>query len=156
MGEKNDMPRPGFNHFVTHKGQGKYFDTEFNFNGKDRRVVKGYYTTVVTDMAMDWIKDRESDKPWASGGTRLPQFLLPGKKIPTSLIPLISSIQRVLLIRRQASLVQKATRYLARDLWAVIRLAKKFLDESPEAVKDFANMVQKWGTSFVDDSVGRL
>ena len=25
MGEENDEPRPGFNWFVTHKGQGKYF-----------------------------------------------------------------------------------------------------------------------------------
>ena len=27
MGEENDEKRPGFDHFVTHKGQGKYFDT---------------------------------------------------------------------------------------------------------------------------------
>ena len=39
MGEKNDDPRPGFDWFVTHKGQGKYFDTEFNFNGERRKVV---------------------------------------------------------------------------------------------------------------------
>ena len=50
MGEKNDNPRPGFDYFVTHKGQGKYFDNEFNFNGKERKVVKGYYTKVVTDF----------------------------------------------------------------------------------------------------------
>jgi arylsulfatase A-like enzyme len=37
MGEDNDEPRPGFNWFVTHKGQGKYFDTEFNFNGTKTR-----------------------------------------------------------------------------------------------------------------------
>ena len=42
MGEENDNPRPGFNWFVTHKGQGKYFDTEFNLNGTKREVVKGY------------------------------------------------------------------------------------------------------------------
>ncbi len=36
MGENNDEPRPGFHWFVTHKGQGQYFDTEFNFNGKKR------------------------------------------------------------------------------------------------------------------------
>ena len=41
MGEDNDEKRPGFDYFVTHKGQGKYFDTEFNVDGK-RRVVKGY------------------------------------------------------------------------------------------------------------------
>jgi hypothetical protein len=40
MGEENDDPRPGFNWFVTHKGQGKYFDTEFNFNGQRRDVVQ--------------------------------------------------------------------------------------------------------------------
>jgi len=30
MGEDNDEPRPGFDWFITHKGQGKYFDTEWN------------------------------------------------------------------------------------------------------------------------------
>ena len=35
-GEDNDEPRPGFDHFVTHRGQGKYFDTEFNVNGAGR------------------------------------------------------------------------------------------------------------------------
>jgi len=34
MGEENDAPRPGFDYFATHKGQGKYFDTEWNLNGK--------------------------------------------------------------------------------------------------------------------------
>ena len=56
MGENNDMPRPGFNWFVTHKGQGKYFDTEFCFHGQKREVVKGYYTNVVTDMAEEFVK----------------------------------------------------------------------------------------------------
>ena len=44
MGENNDEPRPGFDYFVTHKGQGKYYDNEFNFNGERRELVKGYYT----------------------------------------------------------------------------------------------------------------
>src|SRR5215207_1015166 len=51
MGEGNDEPRPGFDYFVTHKGQGNYFNTEFNFNGERREVKPGYYTTVVTDIA---------------------------------------------------------------------------------------------------------
>ena len=58
MGEENDDKRPGFDWFVTHKGQGKYFDTEFNVNGGERRVVPGYYTTVVTDLALEWLKKR--------------------------------------------------------------------------------------------------
>ena len=67
MGENNDEPRPGFNWFVTHKGQGKYFDTEFNINGQKREVVKGYYTTVVTDLAEEWLKrPRDRTNPGAS------------------------------------------------------------------------------------------
>ena len=45
MGEDNDEKRPGFHYFATHKGQGKYFDTEFNLDGKKREVIPGYYTT---------------------------------------------------------------------------------------------------------------
>ena len=82
MGEKNDSPRPGFDYFVTHRGQGKYFDTEFNFNGRGRRVVKGYYTTVVTDMAREWISQRQGNRPWMLMlGHKAPHsFYLPEKK----------------------------------------------------------------------------
>ena len=161
MGEKNDMPRPGFNHFVTHKGQGKYFDTEFNFNGKDRRVVKGYYTTVVTDMAMDWIKDRESDKPWAiMVGHKAPHsFYFPEKKYQHS----FDSVD-IQYPESAFNLDDKPAWFKKRlDTWhgiygPLFDWRKKFPDESPKAVKDFANMVRAyWGTLLsVDDSVGRL
>src|SRR6476660_10340250 len=62
MGEENDEKRPGFDYFVTHKGQGKYFDTEFNVDG-ERKVLPGYYTHVVTDLALDWLKKPRS-KSW--------------------------------------------------------------------------------------------
>ena len=45
MGEDNDGKRPGFDYFATHKGQGKYFDTEFNLDGKERKVLPGYTRT---------------------------------------------------------------------------------------------------------------
>lgn len=38
MGEQNDNPRPGFDHFVTHKGQGKYFDTVFIFRNPNTKM----------------------------------------------------------------------------------------------------------------------
>lgn len=52
--EENHLYRPPV--VVLHRplgasGQGKKFDTEFNINGAKPEVVKGYYTTVVTDMA---------------------------------------------------------------------------------------------------------
>ncbi len=62
MGEENDEQRPGFDFWMSHKGQGNYWDTEFNVNGR-RQVIKGYYSSVVTDAAIDWLK-REHQRPW--------------------------------------------------------------------------------------------
>jgi arylsulfatase A-like enzyme len=62
MGEDNDAERPGFDHWMSHRGQGNYFDNEFNIDGTRRRI-DGYYTTIVTDHAVDWI-GRTRDTPW--------------------------------------------------------------------------------------------
>ena len=50
MGEEDDSKRPGFDYWISHRGQGDYFDNQFNVNGQ-RRTVPGYYTKVVTEMA---------------------------------------------------------------------------------------------------------
>lgn len=62
MGENNDEQRPGFDFWMSHRGQGNYFDNEFNVNGTRRRF-PGYYTTVVTEAAVDWIR-QPHPKPW--------------------------------------------------------------------------------------------
>lgn len=62
MGEDDDRKRPGFDFWMSHKGQGDYFDTTFNIDG-ERKQVKGYYTTAVTDAAVAWMK-RRHDRPW--------------------------------------------------------------------------------------------
>ena len=62
MGEDNDAPRPGFDHWMSHRGQGNYFDNEFNIDGTRRRI-DGYYTTVVTEHAIKWI-GASHDRPW--------------------------------------------------------------------------------------------
>jgi arylsulfatase A-like enzyme len=41
MGEENDQPRPGFNWFVTHRGQGSYYGTQFNINGQRKESPAG-------------------------------------------------------------------------------------------------------------------
>ncbi len=161
MGEENDDKRPGFDHFVTHKGQGKYFDTEFRFNGGERRVVKGYYTTVVTDLAEEWIKQREQDRPWA---------LMVGHKAPHSFYypePKHEKAFDHVDVRYPPTafeLDDNPAWYKQRlDTWhgiygPLFDYRKKFPDRSPEAVKDFAAMMRAyWGTILsVDDSVGRL
>ncbi len=71
MGETNDAPRSGFDFWMSHRGQGNYFDTEWNINGQ-RQLIKGYYTSVVTDHAVQWLK-RPHPKPF---------LLVMGQKAP--------------------------------------------------------------------------
>ena len=62
MGEANDEHRSGFDFWASHKGQGQYYGTEWNIGGK-RQTLDGYYTHVVTDLAVDWIKS--ATRPFA-------------------------------------------------------------------------------------------
>jgi len=43
----DDNVRPGIDHWVSVKGQGRYIDPEFNVNGK-RSVFHGYATDILT------------------------------------------------------------------------------------------------------------
>jgi N-acetylglucosamine-6-sulfatase len=47
---------------MSHAGQGNYFDTTFNINGK-RELVRGYYTERVTDRAVEWIR-KPRERPY--------------------------------------------------------------------------------------------
>ncbi len=71
MGEDNDARRPGFDHWMSHRGQGNYNDNTFNINGTSQ-AIPGYYTTVVTDHAVEWI-GRRHERPW---------LLVVGQKAP--------------------------------------------------------------------------
>ena len=68
MGETDadDAPRPGFDHWVSFRGQGVYNDPVLNINGQ-RRQVRGYTTDVLTDHALEWLKGQgtvEPDRPF--------------------------------------------------------------------------------------------
>lgn len=54
MGGESDEPRPGFDHWVSFRGQGEYFDPELNRNGARGRA-KGYVSDVLTDEARQFI-----------------------------------------------------------------------------------------------------
>ena len=128
MGEDNDEPRPGFDYFVTHKGQGKYFDTEFNINGERREVRHGYYTTVVTDMALDWLQRDHGGKPWLMIlGHKAPHsFYTPEPKYAHAFddVDGVVSGDR-LRARRQAGVDQGAPAHVARHLRPALRVAQE-------------------------------
>ncbi len=159
MGENNDERRPGFDYFATHKGQGKYYDTEFNVNGV-RQSLKGYYTHIVTDLAISWLKQPR----------KKPFLLMLGHKAPHSFYipePKYSNVFDNVEIKYPDT----AFNLEGKPQWIKDRLTtwhgiygplfewrKKFPDPSSEAVKDFAAMTRAyWSTILsVDDSVGAL
>ncbi len=68
MGGHHDDPRPGFDHWVSFRGQGNYLPPgpryTLNVNG-ERVKQKGYITDELTDYAIDWLDERKSaDEPF--------------------------------------------------------------------------------------------
>ncbi|CAD78151.1 MAG TPA: DUF4976 domain-containing protein [Rhodopirellula baltica] len=67
MGGHHDDPRPGFDHWVSFRGQGNYLPPgpkyTLNVNG-ERVKQKGYITDELTDYAVDWLKERDDDEPF--------------------------------------------------------------------------------------------
>ncbi|MEM1293773.1 MAG: sulfatase [Verrucomicrobiota bacterium] len=162
MGEDDDSVRPGFDHFVTHRGQGKYFDNEFRTNDGEREVAPGYYTTVVTDMAIDWMKEQEDgEKPF---------LLFLGHKAPHSFYFPEEKYEET-FAKVRFPYPDTAFELDDQPVWITQRLKtwhgiygplfdwrKDFPDTSAAGMVAFENMIRAYlGTILsVDDSVGRI
>jgi N-acetylglucosamine-6-sulfatase len=161
MGEDNDSPRPGFDWFISHKGQGKYFGTDWNINDERRETTPGYYTTVVTDFCLDWLKRQPANRPWALClGHKAPHsFYFPEPKYEHSFddVKVDYPPSAFTLADKPDWIRQRLTTWHG-IYGPLFDWRKKFPDTRPEAVKDFENMVHAyWGTVLsVDDSMGRL
>jgi N-acetylglucosamine-6-sulfatase len=68
MGGDSDEVRPGFDHWISFRGQGHYLSPspDYTLNVDGRRVPqKGYITDELTDYALDWIgKQKPGGKPF--------------------------------------------------------------------------------------------
>ncbi|WP_267395450.1 MULTISPECIES: sulfatase [unclassified Sphingomonas] len=65
MGEEGDAPQPGFDRWVSFKGQGTYLPSADGLNVDGRHVLqKGYITDELTDYAIDWLAQRDGKRPW--------------------------------------------------------------------------------------------
>jgi N-acetylglucosamine-6-sulfatase len=62
MGGESDEPRPGFDRWVSFKGQGPYYDPTFNIDGT-LTPSKGNTTDLITDYAVDFI-EKDRNKPF--------------------------------------------------------------------------------------------
>ena len=162
MGEKDDRKRPGFDYWVSHSGQGRYFDNEWNLNGT-RKVIPGYYTTNLTDLAVEWLREGRAKKgaPFA--------LLIGHKAAHTPFTP--EPKYEHLLDDMPVKYPDSAFRLEGKPAWVRQRIdtwhgiygpiygfREKFPDTSPESVKDFARFVRSYSATIrsVDDSVGRV
>ncbi len=65
MGDDDDRPRPGFNHWESFRGQGVYFNPNLNINGSAIQYDDStYITDLLTEHAINWLDKRERDKPF--------------------------------------------------------------------------------------------
>ena len=63
MGEDDDAPRPGFDRWVSFRGQGAYTDPLLNIDGT-RVPHTGYTTDILTDYAVEWLREQGGDAPF--------------------------------------------------------------------------------------------
>lgn len=66
MGEGEGSTPQGFDYWdilVGHDGQGEYWDPLF-LSEDGERIVPGYATDVITDLALGWVDSLEGDAPW--------------------------------------------------------------------------------------------
>jgi N-acetylglucosamine-6-sulfatase len=65
MGDDDDRPRPGFNHWESFKGQGIYYNPKLNIDGKQVQYRDStYITDLLTEHAIDWMDKRDKQKPF--------------------------------------------------------------------------------------------
>lgn len=65
MGNGGDEPQPGFDRWVSFKGQGTYLPSKNGLNVDGKHVPqKGYITDELTDYAVDWISQQSKDQPY--------------------------------------------------------------------------------------------
>lgn len=67
MGGGSDEPRPGFDRWVSFRGQGRYYNPngKYTWNVDGKRVPqRGYVTDELTEYALDWLDGRDGSKPF--------------------------------------------------------------------------------------------
>ena len=65
MGAETDTPQPGFDQWVSFKGQGTYLPSPNGLSINGRKVrQKGYITDELTDYALDWMGTLPKEQPY--------------------------------------------------------------------------------------------
>jgi N-acetylglucosamine-6-sulfatase len=151
MGEVDDMPQPGFDRWVSFRGQGVYVDPLLNFDGEQRRVT-GYVTDLLTDYALEWL-GREDERPF---------FLyLSHKAVHAEFVPAERHAGRYadMAIPYPASMANTESNYVGKPLWVKEqRYSWHGVDFAYQGQLDFDDFYRSYSEALlaVDESVGRV
>ena len=63
LGHGEEADPTGFDHWCVLPGQGAYYNPDF-YTADGKINVEGYCTDIITDMSLDWLKQRDADKPF--------------------------------------------------------------------------------------------
>ena len=65
MGAETDAPKPGFDQWVSFRGQGTYLPSPSGLNVNGKKVPqKGYITDELTDYAVEWMRTLPKNQPY--------------------------------------------------------------------------------------------
>ena len=151
MGGASDEPRPGFDHWVSFRGQGPYVDPTLNVNG--RRIERlGYTTDLLTDYAVEFLR-AEHDRPFL--------LYLSHKAVHSPFTP-AERHRGVYADRRYPepeSMADTEANYRGKPDWVRgQRDSWHGVDGMYDGRTDFGRFVQEYAEALmaVDDSVGRI
>lgn len=63
IGHDHDNPKPGFDRWVSFRGQGVYYNPTLNIDG-ERQQFEGYITDLLTDYTIEWLDEIDRDQPF--------------------------------------------------------------------------------------------
>ncbi|MEN1784284.1 MAG: sulfatase [Bacteroidota bacterium] len=155
MGGDNDMPRAGFDQWISFKGQGAYVDPMVNVDGK-RVQRKGYMTDILTDYAVAFIQENANSEQ--------PYFMyLSHKAIHEDFTPAPrhAGVYNNLIVPRPESMADTDQNYLGKPDW--VRKQRRSWHGTERDFKasgyiDFDNFFRRYSEAMlsVDESVGKL
>ena len=151
MGGASDEPRPGFDHWVSFRGQGPYTDPTLNINGT-RAETPGYTTDLLTDHAVEFIR-RGRDQPFL--------LYLSHKAVHAPFTPAERHAGAYVDTRypRPASMADTDANYAGKPAWVrAQRDSWHGVDGMYDGRTDFDRFVREYAEALmaVDDSVGRV
>ncbi|MCE5249363.1 sulfatase [bacterium] len=151
MGGETDEPRPGFNRWVSFRGQGVYENPTFNIDGQQVKR-EGYVTDLITDYSVDFIKQNRNR----------PFFLyMSHKAVHASFVPAPRHKGKYngVTVPKPASFYNTEENYRGKPDW-VRRQRKSWhgVDGMYNHTTDFDQFYRDYCETVlgVDDSIGRL